>query len=191
MLALQLVRRDSVYRTDVSFGLKWKLWENLPFLVQGDVRELVRHANKQWHKKKPNVKLNLCAGLDFLTYKGGLCLNWNDWILCGFYGAIKSTLVCPNSVSTTAKHQGWKPGPWIQLYQRSCNPNFSVNTCDIQSFTAHVRSCARCCFHMYSHTECCQWQHKKVKVLAAAEPKNRCDPNTRGKPLPDSIIITS
>lgn len=47
MLALQLVRRDSVYRTDVSFGLKWKLWENLPFLVQGDVRELVRHANKQ------------------------------------------------------------------------------------------------------------------------------------------------
>lgn len=35
MLALQLVRRDSVYRTDVSFGLKWKLWENLPFLVTG------------------------------------------------------------------------------------------------------------------------------------------------------------
>lgn len=24
-LALQLVRRDSMYRTDVSFGLKWKL----------------------------------------------------------------------------------------------------------------------------------------------------------------------
>lgn len=57
-------------------------------------------------KKNLNVKLNLSASLDFLTYKGGLCLNWNDWILCGFYGAIKSTSVCPNSVSTSAKHQG-------------------------------------------------------------------------------------
>lgn len=106
MLALQLVRRDSVYRTDVSFGLKWKLWENLPFLVTGRCQGVGQTSKQAMTQKNPNVKLNLCAGLDFLTYKGGLCLNWNDWILCGFYGAIKSTLVCPNSVSTSAKHQG-------------------------------------------------------------------------------------
>lgn len=58
MLALQLVRQDSMYRTDVSFGLKWKLSENLPFPVTGRCHG-VGQTGKQAMTKKQNVKLNL------------------------------------------------------------------------------------------------------------------------------------
>lgn len=56
-------------------------------------------------KTKREIKSD-CAGLNFLTYKGGLYLNWNDWTLCGFSRVIKSTLVCPYWVSTSTKQQG-------------------------------------------------------------------------------------
>lgn len=105
---------------------------------------------------------------------------------------IKSTLGCPYWASTLAKQQGWKPESRIQLIQRPCDPNLSVNKSGVQSSSAHRGSQARCCFHMDSQAGCRHWQHNKVKVLAAAEElTNRCDPSTRGKPPPDLILRSS
>lgn len=171
MLALQLVRRDSVYTEQMS-GLVSNGGKISLFLLQQDVRELVRQAmnamkqalTKNNKKTNPHEIKSDCTGLDFLTYRVSLYVNWNDWIPCGFSGDIESTLTCPYWVSTSAKQQGWKPRSWIQLIQRPCNPNLSVNKSDIQSFSVHRASHAQCCFHVDPQMEHLQWQHKKLSA---------------------------
>lgn len=85
MLALQLVRRDSVHRTDVSFGLKWKLWENLPFLVTGRCQGVGQTCKQAMTQKKTQCEIKSLCWFRFSNLQRWFVseLEWLDsvWFL--------------------------------------------------------------------------------------------------------------